>query len=186
MTLHPTTTLTAHLATPALTEEDLLTRILQDFGVMSGGAITAGRTKATKDKLLDTLADFLRSLVPLGASAMLIVDEAQHLPAPVLEQIRILSKLEFARQPMLQISFVGQPKLQARLRSPDWIHALNRFGWFRRNASIAAVIGVVLVSSGATVAASAYLYRRFAAAEQRAAGRAEPPPSAAHRTASGG
>ena len=39
---------------------------------------------------------------------MLIIDEAQNLPLPVLEQIRILSNLETDKEKLLQIILVGQ------------------------------------------------------------------------------
>jgi general secretion pathway protein A len=80
---------------PFLTEEDLLRRILQDFGVISREEIKVGRiANVTKQELIEALYDFLLSLIPLKASAVLIIDEAQNLPLPVLEQIRILSNLE--------------------------------------------------------------------------------------------
>jgi general secretion pathway protein A len=41
-----------------------------------------------KQELIDALYDFLLSLIPLKASAVLIIDEAQNLPHKVLEQIR--------------------------------------------------------------------------------------------------
>ncbi|HEY2904262.1 MAG TPA: AAA family ATPase, partial [Vicinamibacterales bacterium] len=54
----------------------------------------------------------------LGASALLIIDEAQNLPLQVLEQIRILSNLETDKEKLLQIILVGQLNLQTLLRSP--------------------------------------------------------------------
>ena len=114
------TTFTALVLNPFLTEEDLLKRILQDFGVMSRDELKAGRlAKVTKQELIDSLYDFLLGLVPLKASAVLIIDEAQNLPLPVLEQIRILSNLETDKEKLLQIILVGQLDLQTLLRSPE-------------------------------------------------------------------
>jgi general secretion pathway protein A len=59
------------------------------------------------------------SLIPLGARAVLIVDEAQNLPLPILEQIRILSNLETDKEKLLQIILVGQLNLIPLLRSPE-------------------------------------------------------------------
>ncbi len=71
---------------PFLTEEDLLKRILQDFGVISREEVKAGRlANVTKQELIETLYDFLLSLIPLKASAVLIIDEAPN-PLAVLEQ----------------------------------------------------------------------------------------------------
>ncbi|HEV8347680.1 MAG TPA: AAA family ATPase [Vicinamibacterales bacterium] len=113
------TTFTALVLNPFLSEEDLLKRILQDFGVVSRDEMKTGRlATVTKQELIDTLYDFLLSLIPLKASAVLIIDEAQHLPLPVLEQIRILSNLETDKEKLLQIILVGQLNLQPLLRSP--------------------------------------------------------------------
>jgi general secretion pathway protein A len=114
------TTFTALVLNPFLTEQDLLKRILQDFGVISREELKAGRlANVTKQELIETLYDFLLSLIPLKASAVLIIDEAQNLPLPVLEQIRILSNLETDKEKLLQIILVGQLELQALLRSPQ-------------------------------------------------------------------
>src|SRR5438477_4695212 len=114
------TTFTALVLNPFLTEEDLLKRILQDFGVVSREEAKAGRlANVTKQELIEALYDFLLSLIPLRASAVLIIDEAQNLPLPVLEQIRILSNLETDKEKLLQIILVGQLNLQTLLRSPE-------------------------------------------------------------------
>jgi general secretion pathway protein A len=69
--------------------------------------------------LIETVYDFLLSLLPLRASALLIIDEAQNLPMPVLEQIRILSNLETDKEKLLQIVLVGQLNLNPLLRAPQ-------------------------------------------------------------------
>jgi general secretion pathway protein A len=79
---------------------------------------------ASKHELIRTLHDFLLSLVPLHGSAVLIIDEAQHLSPEVLEEIRILSNLETNEQKLLQIVLVGQLNLldvlrHAKLRQLD-------------------------------------------------------------------
>jgi type II secretory pathway predicted ATPase ExeA len=114
------TTFTALVLNPFMTEEDLLRRILQDFGVISREEVKAGRiAHVTKQELIDALYDFLLGLIPIKASAVLIIDEAQNLPLPVLEQIRILSNLETDKEKLLQIILVGQLNLQTLLRSPE-------------------------------------------------------------------
>src|SRR5690348_6936993 len=114
------TTFTALVLNPFLTEEDLLKRILQDFGVLSREeAKSTAMASVSKQELVETLYDFLLSLVPLKANAVLIIDEAQNLPLPVLEQIRILSNLETDKEKLLQIILVGQLNLGLLLRSPQ-------------------------------------------------------------------
>src|SRR5436190_5379413 len=114
------TTFTALVLNPFLSEEDLLKLILQDFGVISRDDVKRGRLAGvSKQGLIEALYDFLLGLVPLKASAVLIIDEAQNLPLSVLEQIRILSNLETDKQKLLQIILVGQLNLQSLLRSPE-------------------------------------------------------------------
>lgn len=112
-------TFTALLLNPFLSEEDLLKGILQDLGVITRGEERMGGRQPSKQELINTLYDFLLSLVPLGARAVLIVDEAQNLPLPILEQIRILSNLETDKEKLLQIILVGQLNLLPLLRSPE-------------------------------------------------------------------
>jgi type II secretory pathway predicted ATPase ExeA len=114
------TTFSALVLNPFLSEDDLLKRILQDFGVISPDDVRQGRlVHASKPELVDALYDFLLGLIPQNASAVLIIDEAQNLPLPVLEQIRILSNLETDKEKLLQIILVGQSNLKALLRSPE-------------------------------------------------------------------
>ena len=116
------TTFTALLLNPFLSEEDLLKAILQDLGVLSrnvGAAYPPHPRHPSKQDLINTLSDFLLSLVPLNARAVLIIDEAQNLPLHILEQIRILSNLETDTEKLLQIILVGQLGLGALLRSPE-------------------------------------------------------------------
>jgi general secretion pathway protein A len=113
-------TFTALVLNPFISEEDLLRLILQDFGVVSREEVRAGRLAGvTKQELINTLNDFLLSLQMIGASALLIVDEAQNLPLQVLEQIRLLSNLETDKYKLLQIVLVGQLNLREILRTPQ-------------------------------------------------------------------
>ena len=113
-------TFTALVLNPFISEEDLLKRILQDFGVISRDDIKRGQlAHVSKQELIDTLYEFLLGLIPLKASAVLIIDEAQNLPVSVLEQIRILSNLETDKEKLLQIILVGQLNLLPLLKSPE-------------------------------------------------------------------
>ena len=106
------TTFTALILNPFLSVEELLREVLLSFGVVSKDALKTGRlATASKHELIRTLHDFLLSLVPLHGSAVLIIDEAQHLSPDVLEEIRILSNLETNDQKLLQIVIVGQLNL---------------------------------------------------------------------------
>src|ERR1700674_292980 len=113
-------TFSALVLNPFLSEEDLLKLILQDFGVVSREDVKRGRLKdVSKQELIETIYDFLLGLLPLRASAVLIIDEAQNLPMPVLEQIRILSNLETDKDKLLQVVLVGQLNLRPLLKAPQ-------------------------------------------------------------------
>jgi general secretion pathway protein A len=119
------TTFTALILNPFLSVEELLREVLLSFGIVSKDAMKTGRlATASKHELVRTLHDFLLSLVPLHGSAVLIIDEAQHLSADVLEEIRVLSNLETNDQKLLQVVIVGQLNLldilqKAELRQLD-------------------------------------------------------------------
>ena len=112
-------TFAAFVPDPILSREDLLKTLLVEFGVVSVDEIRGGHLRgASRLELSYPLYEFVMSLQPLNAFAVVIIDEAQNLPAPLLEEIRILSDLE-NRQKLLQLLLVGQPELQSRLSQPD-------------------------------------------------------------------
>jgi general secretion pathway protein A len=106
---------------PLLTIDDLLYHILEDFGIVARGSRRHHHTldTATRHQLVSTLQGFLASLIPLGAQAVIIIDEAQHLAVDVLEQLRLLSNFETDGAKLLQIVLVGPPELDARLAEVD-------------------------------------------------------------------
>jgi general secretion pathway protein A len=112
-------TFAAFVADPFVSREDLLKTLLVDFGVVSIGDLTRGRFNgASRSDLSYPLYEFLDSLVPLQAFAVVVIDEAQNLSLPLLEEIRILSELE-RREKLLQVVLVGQPELCSSLRLPE-------------------------------------------------------------------
>jgi general secretion pathway protein A len=103
---------TSLILNPFLSVEELLREVLLDFGVVSREGVRSGRiATASKHELISTLHEFLLSLMPIHGSAVLIIDEAQHLSTQVLEQIRIISNLETNESKLLQIVLVGQLNL---------------------------------------------------------------------------
>jgi general secretion pathway protein A len=101
---------------PQLSADELLRQVLTEFGVLSPGRAL---DSATRHDLVTTLQQFLATLVPLGAHAVITIDEAQHLNPDVLEQIRLLSNAESDQGKLLQIMLVGQPELEATLSRPE-------------------------------------------------------------------
>ena len=100
---------TAVIFNSFLTEGELLRAILQDLGFAS-----IGRSKTER---IDALNRFLVEQLSQGEHVLLIIDEAQNLSIPVLEQIRMLSNLETTKEKMLQIILFGQLELNQKLRS---------------------------------------------------------------------
>jgi type II secretory pathway predicted ATPase ExeA len=112
-------TFAAFVPDPILSREDLLKTLLVDFGVVSVDDIKTGRLRgASRTDLSYTLYEFLASLQPLKAFAVLMIDEAQNLPVTLLEEVRILSDMEQSEK-LLQLVLIGQPELHARLSEPE-------------------------------------------------------------------
>jgi len=109
------------ISDPLLTADDLLHQVLCDFGVIARARRdpAAPGGDATRHELVTKLQEFLATLIPLNAHAVIMVDEAQHLDVSVLEQIRLLSNFETDEGKLLQIVLVGQPDLDAVLRRPE-------------------------------------------------------------------
>lgn len=97
---------------PFLNGVEMLAALLTEFGV----SVPPGGTR--KD-LLDRLNQFLLAQLALGKSCVAIFDEAQHLSAEFLEQIRVLSNLETDQEKLIQIVLVGQPELLDKIRTPQ-------------------------------------------------------------------
>ena len=110
-------TFMALVLNPYLTADELLQGILQDFGVISREEANAARlSQVPPQELLRTLHVFLRSLVPLDAAAVLLVDEAQKLSLPALQQLQRLAGMVENGRPLLQIVLAGQLGLKDTLR----------------------------------------------------------------------
>jgi general secretion pathway protein A len=118
-------TFSALVLNPYMAGAEVLRVILRDFGLVSREEIRKGAlAKADTPQLLDTLETFLRSLVPLDARAVVIIDEAQSLSAEALDQIRMLGAYEEDNQRLLQIVLCGQPGLLNTIKTEP-MRALN-------------------------------------------------------------
>jgi len=78
----------------------------------------AGRRGSTK-ALVDALNTYLLDAYAQGLRVVLLIDEAQNLPADALEQVRLLTNLETDTQKLLQILLLGQPELREMLARPE-------------------------------------------------------------------
>jgi len=101
----------AYLFNGRLSPTEFLQYILSDFGLPANG-------KSKYELLLD-LGRFLTSRGSMKMTTVLIVDEAHHLSADILEEVRLLSNLETTDDKLLQIVLVGQPELDEKLDSVE-------------------------------------------------------------------
>jgi len=79
-----------------------------------------------KPEVLATLNQFLMEQHVSGRKVLLIVDEAQNLSQKVLEEVRMLSGVETAKEKALRIILAGQPELNGKLNSPELVQLAQR------------------------------------------------------------
>ena len=99
----------AYVFNSLLGSNEFLQYILSDLGLS-----TAGKNKS---QLLLELGQFLISRSAKKQTTVLIIDEAHHLSAELLEEVRLLTNLETTDDKLLQILLVGQPELDQKLDS---------------------------------------------------------------------
>ena len=73
-----------------------------------------------------TLSGFLRDQTGRGRRVLLVVDEAQNLTAPLMEELRLLSNLNDGQTAQFQMLLLGQPDLRTLLQRPDVKHFAQR------------------------------------------------------------
>jgi type II secretory pathway predicted ATPase ExeA len=69
--------------------------------------------------LFAQLQAFLLEEYAAGRRVILVFDEAQHLGADVLEELRMLTNINSGKDEILQLVLVGQPELRDVVRRPD-------------------------------------------------------------------
>lgn len=101
----------AYVFNSRLSSMEFLQFILGDFGL-----VTSAKSKS------DLLLEFGRFLIARHQqhlTTVLVVDEAHHLSAEVLEEIRLLTNLETTQEKLLQILLIGQPEMDEKLDLPE-------------------------------------------------------------------
>lgn len=109
--LHQRRTRTAFLFNSRMNTNQLFDFVLSEFEVSC-----ESRTKSLQ---LMKLNQWLLERFRAGETAVLIIDEAQNLTYPVLEEIRLLTNLETSTEKLLQIVLSGQPELETKLQLPQ-------------------------------------------------------------------
>jgi len=109
--LHERKVRTAFLFNSRINSNQLFDFILAEFGIACEARI--------KSQQLMRLNQWLLDRYRTGETAVLMVDEAQNLSYPVLEELRLLTNLETATDKLLQIVLSGQPELEEKLKLPQ-------------------------------------------------------------------
>ncbi|NVD07482.1 AAA family ATPase [Vibrio sp. JPW-9-11-11] len=97
---------------PTFCDVELLEAICDEFAI----DYTAG---SSLKMLNQAIHQFLLDNHSRGIQTLLIIDEAQHLSADVLEQLRLLTNLETESHKLLKVLLIGQPELQHKLQMPQ-------------------------------------------------------------------
>ncbi|MFO1152667.1 MAG: AAA family ATPase [Rhodospirillales bacterium] len=101
---------------------ELITSILRSFDVTTAAADKVDRYHA--------LMDFVIARYGEGKRCVLIIDEAQNLTPPILEEVRMLSNVNADKHFVLQLILVGQPELKETLKRPDLRQFAQRISVF--------------------------------------------------------
>jgi type II secretory pathway predicted ATPase ExeA len=109
--LHQRHVRTAFLFNSRMNSNHLFDFILAEFEIACDSR--------TKSQQLMKLNQWLLERYRNGETAVVIVDEAQNLSYPVLEEIRLLTNLETSTDKLLQIVLSGQPELEEKLKLPQ-------------------------------------------------------------------
>ncbi len=134
---------------PAIGFEEMLRFILSDLGRPPAvGASKLDMLEALNAELLDTLAR--------GGNVVVLIDEAQDLTIPVLEELRLLSNLETAKEKILQLVLAGQPEFDALLARPEIRQLRQRISVRARlrplaRAEVKAYVGARIAAAGGDV-----------------------------------
>ncbi|NQY35770.1 MAG: AAA family ATPase [Alteromonadaceae bacterium] len=101
----------AQIVTTKLTPKELLELIAAEFKINVDGN--------SKADLLQHIEKFLITLNQQGKRALILVDEAQNLPAETIEELRMLSNFQLDNKPLIQSFLLGQEELKEIIQAPD-------------------------------------------------------------------
>lgn len=106
-TLDPDRYLTANIVSTQLKNDDLLRMVASGLHIAHGGL--------DKVSVLQEIESILVARCRVGQRCLLMVDEAQNLGFEALEELRMLSNLQFGSSPLVQSFILGQPQLRSVL-----------------------------------------------------------------------
>ena len=109
--LHKGATKTAFLFNSRINSAQLFDFVLAEFEIHC--------QSSSKSQQLLKLNQWLVERFRAAETVVLIIDEAQNLTFPVLEEIRLLTNLETSTEKLLQIVLSGQPEFEEKLNLPQ-------------------------------------------------------------------
>ncbi len=115
----------AYLPNPNLDPDTLFLAIAEELGIRDAGGLDHYHLVRRINK---ALLDFARQ----QKRVLLCIDEAQALPLPTLDALRLVSNLETEKRKLLHIVLFGQPELDVRLRRPEVRQLLQRIAFHYR------------------------------------------------------
>ena len=104
-TLDPDRLRPVALVSTQLGPEDTLRAVAGELGVAA----------ADKAALIGGIERALHAEAREGRRVLLVVDEAQNLPGPAVEELRMLSNFQLGPDPLVQVVLLGQPEFRDRL-----------------------------------------------------------------------
>ncbi|MBB1077940.1 AAA family ATPase [Rhodoferax sp. 4810] len=136
-TINPAQIKVAHLVSVQLTPDDLLRMTAFAFGIDAHQSHKAG--------VLQRLFEFLLQHAQQGRRALLIIDEAQDIIPSALEELRLLTNIQYEGHSILQIFLIGQETLRDIIRSAEMeqVHQRLVAAWHLQPLSRSEIIGYV-------------------------------------------
>ena len=116
---------TAYLPNPMLDARTLFLALADELGVK-------GVEGLDQYHLTQHIGLVLLKHAREGKRVAVCIDEAQAMPLPTLEALRLLSNLETEKCKLLQIVLFGQPELDDKLRNPEVRQLLQRITFHYR------------------------------------------------------
>jgi general secretion pathway protein A len=102
---------TCYIFNPIMEQADFLNYVCDDLGIESDGMKSRGQS-------VTVLHKFLLDCYARGEKVFIIIDEAQCLDPELLQEVRLLTNLETAKNKLLHVILLGQPELDQTLAEP--------------------------------------------------------------------
>ena len=100
----------AQVVSTQLEADDIVRMVAAAFGLPQ---------EKSKAVLIKKIEQYLISCHRQGKRALLVIDEAQNLPAQSVEELRMLSNFQIGEKPLLQSFLLGQPEFRRTLQGPE-------------------------------------------------------------------